>query len=70
VRVDVSPYYLPGNQAYYDSPMVEGPSPSRNVVVCSPTCAIARIRKGFEDLAAFATGMAGVSLLEDEFKPR
>jgi hypothetical protein len=69
VTVSVAPHYLRGNSNYYaeDSPMEVGPGPSRGGTVCSPACAVTRMRRGFEDLATYAHQMLdGLSLLEHD----
>lgn len=73
VTVSVSPHYLRGNSSYYaeDSPIEAGPASSRGGTVCTPKCAVARMRRGFEDLSAYAHQMLeGLSLLEEDLSAK
>lgn len=73
VMVSVSPHYLRGNGAYYaeESPMEAGPGSGRGGTVCSPRCAVTRMRRGFEDLSTYAHQMLeGISLLEEDLSTK
>jgi Na+/phosphate symporter len=70
VTVSVLPQYLRGNERYYSDEVEVSPGRlGGNAAVCSPACAIKRLRQGLLDLSDYANSMLEAideSLLEDQ----